>query len=284
LIGRLIRDWWFWNRRFQDKRVPKQSLGTRASCTRFAFRALSSFLFLSKIGALKTTDSSGQIIVALDFPTDDEALRLVDRLGDAVRFYKVGLQLFTRYGPSVVARVQAAGAKVFLDLKFHDIPNTVKHSVASACQLGVEMMTIHLGGGSQMVRAALDGAGDSPVLILGVTVLTSMSPESLRETAVESGVEEQVVRLAGLGRENGLHGVVASPLELAPLRRAFGRSLTIVTPGVRPEWTEANDQQRTLTPKAAVEAGADYLVIGRPITAQADPREAAERIIAEIYG
>jgi orotidine-5'-phosphate decarboxylase len=233
---------------------------------------------------LKTTAPQDQIIVALDFPTDHEALRLVDQLGETVRFYKIGLQLFTRYGPPVVERVKASGAKVFLDLKFHDIPNTVKHSVRSACELGVEMMTIHLCGGAPMIRAAADGLAGSPARILGVTVLTSMSRESLREVAVEGAVEDQVLRLARLGVENGLRGVVASPREVALLRQAFGERLTIVTPGVRPDWADANDQQRTLTPKAARAAGADYLVIGRPITAQADPRAAAEKIIGELAG
>ena len=199
-------------------------------------------------------------------------------------FYKIGLQLFTKCGPSILERVKASGARVFLDLKFHDIPNTVKHSVASASALGADMMTIHLSGGAKMIRAAADGLGGSAGLVLGVTVLTSSNRETLREVAVESEVPDQVLRLAKLGVENGLRGVVASPLEITMLRQALGDRLTIVTPGVRPAWAEANDQQRTMTPGEAVRSGADYLVIGRPITAHADPAEAAKRIIDEIAG
>ncbi|MEI8342245.1 MAG: orotidine-5'-phosphate decarboxylase [Verrucomicrobiota bacterium] len=233
---------------------------------------------------MNTNTPQDQIIVALDFPTDHEALTLVDRLGDAVRFYKIGLQLFTKCGPSIVERIKATGAKVFLDLKFHDIPNTVKHSVTSGCGLGADMMTIHLTGGSKMIRAAADGLGGSQALILGVTVLTSSNRETLREVAIESEVADQVLRLAKLGVDNGLRGVVASPLEIALLRQSLGDQLTIVTPGVRPAWAEANDQQRTMTPGEAVRAGANYLVIGRPITAHADPAEAAKKIIDEIAG
>lgn len=234
---------------------------------------------------MKTIPPKDQIIVALDFPTDEEAFRLVDRLGDSVSLYKIGLQLFTKYGPPVVQRLKAAGARVFLDLKFHDIPNTVKHSVASACELGVEMTTIHLSGGAKMIRAAADGLGDSAALLLGVSVLTSSNRETLREVAVESEVAEQVLRLARLGVENGLRGVVASPQEIGLLRQWFtSGQLTIVTPGVRPAWAEANDQQRTMTPREAILAGADYLVIGRPITAHKNPLEAVNKIIGEIQG
>ena len=225
---------------------------------------------------------TSQIIVPLDFPTDQEALKLVDQLGDAVRFYKIGLQLYTRYGPPIVERIKATGAKVFLDLKFHDIPNTVNHAVASACELGVDLMTIHLSGGGKMIEAAVKGLGQSNSLILGVTVLTSSNRETLREVAVESEVADQVLRLAKLGVENGLRGVVASPLEIGLLRESLGKSLVIVTPGVRPAWSEANDQQRTMTPGEAVRAGADYLVIGRPITAHADPVEAVKKIAEEM--
>ena len=229
-------------------------------------------------GALKNP-----LIVALDVPDEDSALRLVDGLGEAVPFYKIGLQLFTRCGPRIVERVKGTGAKVFLDLKFHDIPNTVGHSVESACALGVDMLTIHLGGGGAMVAAAAAGAQKSAgALVLGVTVLTSSNRETLAQVGVDAAVEDQVLRLTRLAVENGVKGIVASPLEVTLLRQVFGTGLTIVTPGVRPEWTQANDQQRTMTPKAAVQAGADFLVIGRPITAQPNPREAAERILAEL--
>jgi orotidine-5'-phosphate decarboxylase len=221
------------------------------------------------------------LIVALDVPDQAAALSLVERLGPAVPFYKIGLQLFTRCGPSVVAAVKATGAKLFLDLKFHDIPNTVRHSVESACALGVDLLTIHLSGGGAMIRAAAQGAGEG-TLVLGVTVLTSSNRDTLHETGVEGAVEDQVLRLTRLGVENGIAGIVASPQEVTLLRQVFGNAIVIVTPGVRPEWAEANDQQRTLTPKAAIQAGANYLVIGRPITAHPNPREAAERILAEL--
>jgi orotidine-5'-phosphate decarboxylase len=222
------------------------------------------------------------LIVALDVPDQESALRLVERLGPAVPFYKIGLQLFTRCGPGVVEAVKRTGAKVFLDLKFHDIPNTVRHSVESACALGVDLLTIHLSGGGAMIRAAEEGARGGNTLVLGVSVLTSSNRETLREVGADGPVEDQVLRLARLGVENGVTGIVASPLEVSLLRQIFGAGLTIVTPGVRPEWAEANDQQRTMTPKAAIQAGADFLVIGRPITGQANPREAAERILAEL--
>jgi orotidine-5'-phosphate decarboxylase len=221
------------------------------------------------------------IIVALDVPEQETALRLVESLGPAVGFYKIGLQLFTRCGPGVVEAVKGAGAKVFLDLKFHDIPNTVQHAVESAAALGVDMLTIHLSGGSAMIRAAAEGAAGRTML-LGVTVLTSSTRDTLREMGTDAPVEDQVLRLARLAVENGVTGIVASPLEVSLLRQVFGAALTIVTPGVRPDWAAANDQQRTMTPKAAMQAGANYLVIGRPITGQANPREAAERILAEL--
>lgn len=225
---------------------------------------------------------SNPIIVALDVPDQDSALRLVEKLSPVVPFFKIGLQLFTRSGPGVVEAVKRSGAKVFLDLKYHDIPNTVRHGVESACQLGVDMLTIHLSGGGAMIRAAAEGARGCSALVLGVTVLTSSNRDTLREIGADWPVEDQVLRLARLAVENRVTGLVASPLEVSLLRQVFGGALTIVTPGVRPAWAEANDQQRTMTPKAAMDAGADYLVIGRPITGQPNPREAAERILAEL--
>ena len=230
------------------------------------------------------TNPSEKIIVALDVPTDDAVFKLIDDLGDAVRFYKIGLQLFTKYGPTLVQRVKATGTKVFLDLKFHDIPNMVQHAVESASALGVDITTLHLVGGGKMIASAVAGAGGGSVLLLGVTVLTSSSRETLQEVGVHGAIEDEVLRLAKLGVENGLRGVVASPLEISLLRQIFGAALTIVTPGVRPAWAAANDQQRTLTPREAVIAGADFLVIGRPITAHANPAEAARMIADEIAG
>jgi orotidine-5'-phosphate decarboxylase len=221
------------------------------------------------------------IILALDVPDQASALRLVDQLGPVVPFYKIGLQLFTRCGPGIVQAIKSAGAHVFLDLKFHDIPNTVRHSVESACALGVDFLTIHLCGGAAMIRAAADGVSGN-AQVLGVTVLTSSNRETLKEAGIDAAVEDQVLRLARLGLENGVTGVVASPQEVTLLRQVFGNGLTIVTPGVRPAWAAANDQQRIMTPREAMAAGADFLVIGRPITADANPREAAERILAEL--
>lgn len=223
-----------------------------------------------------------KIIVALDVPTEDAAFRVLDTLGDGVGFYKIGMQLFTRCGPSIVRRVRETGARMFLDLKFHDIPNTVQHAVRSACEIGVEMLTIHLHGGGKMIAAAASGLGDSPSIILGVTVLTSSSRDTLREVGIDAAVGDQVVRLARLALDNGVRGVVASPQEVALLRQNFSDKLTIVTPGVRPAWAAANDQQRTLTPGAAIRAGADYLVLGRPILAHENPLEAARMIAEEI--
>ncbi len=221
--------------------------------------------------------------------TDEAAaLRLIERLGDAIAFYKVGLELFTHCGPEGTRRIRAAiraanpeRGGLFLDLKFHDIPNTVAGAVRSAAALEADLLTIHLGGGGRMIAAA---AAEAPAgtLILGVSVLTSSDEGTLRETGVADTVNAQVLRLARLGVENGLRGIVASPHETAPLRREFGRALTIVTPGVRPAWSGGDDQRRTMTPSEAVRAGSDYLVIGRPITASADPREAAARIIEEL--
>jgi len=228
--------------------------------------------------------ASEKIIVALDVPTEDAAAALVDQLGDTVGYFKIGLQLFTKVGPSIVQRVQQSGAKVFLDLKFHDIPNTVAHAVESACTLGVDLLTIHLGGGGEMIAAAEKAAAKTNTLVLGVTVLTSSDEHTLSETGVFCEVEPQVIRLATLAHSVGVRGLVASPKELGALRSAFGDYFTIVTPGVRPAWSEANDQSRILTPAEAVKAGASYLVIGRPITAHANPREAVQRIAEEIDG
>ena len=228
-----------------------------------------------------------KIIVALDVPTFDEAARLAAQLADRVSYFKIGLQLFSKCGTPIIDEIKKTGARVFLDLKFHDIPNTVQHAVESACALGVDMLTVHLSGGSQMLNAAMRGAEKFPLTtILGVSVLTSSNEATLREIGVKNtSVEEQVKRLAKLAVSERLGGIVASPLEIKMLRALFaetGASLKIVTPGVRPSWAAANDQQRTLTPRAALEAGADYLVIGRPITAQPDPRAAAQRILDEI--
>lgn len=225
-----------------------------------------------------------KIIVALDAPDLASALGLVDQLVGAVAWVKVGLQLFAAEGPRVVQAMKQRGLKVFLDLKFHDIPNTAHEAVRSAVALGADMTTIHLSGGSRMVQSALEAAMGSQLLVLGVTVLTSLDDAQLREVGVLRTAEQQVMELVALGQRCGLRGVVCSPLEIGPLRSKFGDSLTIVTPGVRPSGSTVDDQRRVMTPADAIRAGANYLVVGRPITAAHAPREAATRIADEIAG
>ena len=223
-----------------------------------------------------------KIIVALDVPNLASAVSLVDDLGETITWVKVGLQLFTAEGPPVVHAMRTRGLKVFLDLKFHDIPHTALEAVRSAIALDAGMATIHLSGGSHMVRSAVEASQNSPLLVLGVTVLTSMDDDQLNEIGVGRTAEEQVLELVALGRRCGLRGVVCSPLEVAALRSKFGNSLTIVTPGVRPSDASIHDQRRVMTPADALGAGADFLVIGRPITAAASPRAAAARLADEI--
>ena len=222
-----------------------------------------------------------RLIVALDFADTTEALDCTEQLASEVSFFKIGLQLYTAGGPEIVRAVMATGAKVFLDLKLHDIPNTVAKAVAAVSELGVAMLTLHLSGGRQMLAAA---AASCPpgLLLLGVTVLTSSDDATLRETGVESGVQEQTMRLAKLGAAAGIPGLIASPHEVVALRKQLGTGMTIITPGVRPSWAAADDQKRFTTPREAVANGADYLVIGRPITAQRDPREAVRKILDEL--
>ena len=223
-----------------------------------------------------------KIIVPLDVPAKSAARELIKAIGGKVGFFKVGDQLFIAAGPAIVEEIQASGARVFLDLKFHDIPNTVRRAVESACALGVDMLTIHLSGGREMCEAAVVGRGISKILILGVTVLTSLSDEALAEVGFRTSVQDEVLLLADLAKHVGITGLVASPQELVALRERFGSLFTMVIPGIRPTWSEAGDQKRTLTPRQAVDAGADYLVIGRPITASPDPQSAVQRIIDEL--
>ena len=227
------------------------------------------------------TKAADKIIVALDVPTKKEALKLVEKLRDQVSFFKIGLQLYTEEGPGIVRTVSATGSKVWLDLKLHDIPNTVAKAVESASRLGVQMLTIHLSGGSEMVRAAT-AARIKNMLLLGVTVLTSATEETLREIGIQGKIDDQVLRLAKLGVEAGIDGVVASPHEIKSLRREFGNKIRIVVPGIRPNWSEPGDQRRTMTPGEALEAGADYLVIGRPIVAHPNPNEAVAKVLGEL--
>ncbi len=222
-----------------------------------------------------------RLIVALDVATAAEALALVRQLRPTASFFKIGLQLYTACGPEIVRELRSEGASVFLDLKLYDIGNTVRHAVEAAAQLDVQMLTIHLSGGRAMIEAAVVAAGTS-LLLLGVTVLTSSDAETLAQTGVSGSVEEQVLRLAKLGESAGIRGFVASPHELPALRRSLGEEAKLVIPGVRPACSDVGDQKRIMTPHDAIARGADYLVIGRPITAHAQPREALERIVAEI--
>ena len=229
------------------------------------------------------TNAANKIIVALDVPTKERALDLVEQLGSEISFFKIGLQLYTAEGPEIVRAVLATGAKVWLDLKLYDIPNTVARAVESANALGVQMLTIHLSGGSEMIRAATS-ARDSDMLLLGVTVLTSSTEKTLREIGITDPVEAQVIRLAKLGAAAGIDGLVASPHEIRTLRREFADRLKIAVQGIRPTWAEPGDQKRFMTPREAIEAGADYIGIGRPITAHPHPQDAVARILGELAG
>ncbi|MGA1540299.1 MAG: orotidine-5'-phosphate decarboxylase, partial [Chthoniobacterales bacterium] len=210
----------------------------------------------------ETSGGQAEIIVALDEPSLDEARRLMGKLEGRARFYKVGLQLFTAAGPAAVEAVKAHGARVFLDLKLHDIPNTVASAVRSARELGVDLCTIHLGGGPEMCAAAVEEAGKK-MTVLGVTVLTSSNQATLEACGVQGSVGEQVVRLAMMGHAAGVRGFVASALELPLLRQELGREPLLVIPGVRPAGSDAGDQKRTATPAEVVRGGATHLVIGR---------------------
>jgi orotidine-5'-phosphate decarboxylase len=222
-----------------------------------------------------------KIIVALDVPTTKQALALVDELRDQISFFKIGLQLYTTAGPELVRGLVSDDLKVFLDLKLHDIPNTVAKAVQSVGKLGVQMLTIHLSGGAKMIQAAIsERFGD--MLLLGVTLLTSADKQTLNEVGIIDSISEQVSRLAKLGVDAGIDGLIASPHEVKLLRRDFLEKVKIVVPGIRPRWSAAEDQKRIMTPREALEAGADYLVIGRPIIAQPDPREAVKNILAEL--
>jgi orotidine-5'-phosphate decarboxylase len=228
-----------------------------------------------------------QIIVALDVDSRAEALSLVHQLKGRVGLFKIGSQLFTSEGPGLVREIVRLGERVFLDLKFHDIPNTVTQGVLAAAGLGVSMITLHTGGGLKMMSAAANAlkqmrSNQELPQLLGVTVLTSMADEDLVQVGVGGSVASQVERLAMLAEEAGLGGVVASPSELRRLRAQLGRAMKIVTPGIRPAGSDVNDQSRIATPAAALQAGADYLVIGRPITASSDPLASLEKILNEL--
>ena len=231
-----------------------------------------------------------QIIVALDVSTSDEAMSIVNELKNDVGAFKVGLQLFTSSGPDLVRKLVNAGSKIFLDLKFHDIPNTVAKASVEAARLGVWMFNVHAFGGSEMMKRASQAVGeacereglDSPHII-AVTVLTSSNNVTLNEIGVVAEIQPQVLKLAELTAKCGLDGVVASPYEIEPIRtRIASEEFVIVTPGIRPESATKDDQKRVMTPAEAVRVGADHLVIGRPITAASDRLKAVEDITREM--
>lgn len=229
------------------------------------------------------------IIVALDVPTAVQALALAQNIAPAVGAFKIGSELFTSAGPDIVKKIRATGAAVFLDLKFHDIPNTVAKAVAAAVRLDVQMLTIHTGGGLAMMQAAEEAAqktasqaGLNAPLVLGVTVLTSMDAAELSNVGITANIGQQVERLASLAAQAGLRGLVCSPLELAALRAVLPSTVQLVTPGIRGPGDAIGDQKRVLSAREAMAAGANWLVIGRPIYAAENPRAAAEQILASI--
>ena len=229
------------------------------------------------------------IIAALDVPDAERAGQLAREIAPAVGAFKIGKELFVSAGPDIVRKIRATGASVFLDLKFHDIPNTVAKAVAAAVRLDAQMLTIHASGGAEMMRAAEKAAqdtakisGSSPPLVLGVTVLTSANNSTLAEVGYEADTETQVLRLARLAVQSGLRGLVCSPLEIVALRKILPPNVQLVTPGIRTGAEPADDQKRTLTPREAIQAGANWLVIGRPIYAAPNPRAAAEKIFESL--
>ena len=222
--------------------------------------------------------------MALDVPTAVDAQEIIYELADSVSFYKVGLQLFTAEGPKIVSELVNSGRKVFLDLKLHDIPNTVAGAVKAACELGVHMLTVHAAGGSRMLKEAVEVAKSHPPAptILAVTVLTSVSQSDLEESGLRVDLSNQVRHLATLAKAAGCGGVVSSPNEAKALRSVLGSELAIVTPGIRPAGSDASDQSRISTPSAAIRAGASHLVVGRPILGATNRLQAVKNIADEI--
>jgi orotidine-5'-phosphate decarboxylase len=229
-------------------------------------------------------DPRERLIVALDVSSSALARQIVSAVGEAASIYKVGMQLYTAEGPQVVRDLVAAGRRVFLDLKYHDIPNTVASAVKEAAALKVSMLTVHAAGGSRMLRAATDVAWNSnpDLMVLAVTVLTSMDESDLAETGVPGDVQPQVSRLAAMAVQSGCKGIVSSAREVAELRRQLGSEIAIVTPGVRPAGANHGDQTRVMTPAQAISAGASHIVVGRPIIEALDPSAAAKAIVEEM--
>jgi orotidine-5'-phosphate decarboxylase len=235
-----------------------------------------------------TTGKTHPIMVALDVPEAEAALTLASRFEGIPCWMKVGMELFYAAGPDLVRELKRQGHRIFLDLKFHDIPNTVRGAARSASRLGVDMFNVHAAGGTAMMRAALEGAEEGSAggvlpIVIAVTQLTSTSEATMQEEiGINAPIADVVVRYAALAKSAGLHGVVSSALEAAAIKRACGSDFVTVTPGIRPVGADIGDQSRVMTPAAALQNGANYLVIGRPITAAPHPREALERVIAEI--
>lgn len=231
-----------------------------------------------------------KLIVALDVSTRKEALQLAEQLWDSVGAFKIGMQLYNSEGPDIIRDIQNLGGKVFVDLKFHDIPNTVSQTSRVITRKEAFMFSIHASGGKEMMeksaRAVREVAGELDIvkpLVIAITVLTSINQEVFEEeVGINRLIEEQVVNWARLAQEAGLDGVVASPKEITAIRKACGQDFVIITPGIRPLWAMSNDQKRVMTPKEAVMAGATYLVVGRPITSHQNPAEAAKKIVKEM--
>lgn len=236
-------------------------------------------------------DVRDRLITALDYPTFDQAKALVEELGDAVTFYKVGMELFYGAGPDMIRYLKDKNKKVFLDLKLQDIPNTVAHSLAVLTRLGADIMNVHAVGGPKMmaegvkaVREAAKELGRPAPRLIAVTVLTSMDEDQWKPLNYAKPIGEEVLDLAALTKESGLNGVVASPREAAGIRQRCGKDFLIVTPGVRPAWAAANDQSRIATPAAAIQNGSTHLVVGRPITRAENKQEAVRKILEEMEG
>jgi orotidine-5'-phosphate decarboxylase len=233
-----------------------------------------------------------RIILALDVPGYDEAMDVVRTFEDHIDIFKIGLELFTSAGPRIVEDINAMGKKIFLDLKFHDIPNTVSKSALAVAKLGVFMFNVHTSGGFEMMKQASDTLAKYSIennvprpKLIGVTILTSIDKKTLRDDiGVKADMPDQVIHLAALAKEAGLDGVVASPEDAADLRARFGKDFLIVTPGIRPSWSAMDDQKRASTPQSALKNGASYLVIGRAITSAPDPLDALKKIEDEING
>jgi orotidine-5'-phosphate decarboxylase len=225
-----------------------------------------------------------RLIVALDVKSRAAADKVVEQLGDAVSFYKVGLSLFTRCGPDIVKKLKQKDKRVFLDLKYHDIPNTVAQAVLAASALNVDLLTVHASGGARMIAAAREAVGDAGPRILAVTLLTSFGVDDTEQVWGKqlNSLREEVNRLAQLAHDAGAHGVIASPLEAEGLKRRHGAEFLVVTPGIRPAGSEMGDQVRAATPADALKAGADYLVVGRPIIEAKDPRAVVAHMTEEM--